>query len=264
MFNSVKERQPSSYSDETWFFDGPGFTAVSLIYFLLMAFLFPCQWYKANFTYQFKWNVFNHFFYNERMIVKHEANDRPVSKQRSFLNWLRSAVILLMIGGFSFGYHYGLLRLQNIIKSARYIENEVANAFVPQFGISLINTIVLSFVINPILYNFTHWLTCKEHYYYHSDFERSFTWKIFVVHFFHNNLRLLMMVFDPLFGSEYDFCVEGSCISAIVIQVGVFIILKPFFNRAGILLDWVIAKCKSRNKQKNSFDEEYDLYSTSK
>ena len=232
-----------------------------------MAFVFPCKWYKANHIYKFKWSVFNYFFYNERMIVKHEANYRPVSKARKLLSKLASTVALLIMVSSTFGYHYGLLRLQNTIKSARYIENEMANALVPQFGISLFNTLVLSFVINPILYRVIYLLTCKEHHYYHSDFERSFTWKIFVVHFFHNNLRLLMMVFDPLFhmfGTEYDFCMEGSCIYAIVIQVGVFITIKPFLNRAGILLDWVIAKCKSRNKDKSEYDEEYDLYSTSK
>ena len=232
-----------------------------------MAFVFPCKCYKANHFYKLKWNFFNFSFYNERMIVQHEANYRPVSRKRLLKDVLASSVALLIIVSSTLGYHYGLLRLQNTIKSARYIENEVANEVVSQFGISLFNTLVLSFIINPILYNVIYLLTCKEHHYYHSDFERSFTWTIFVVHFFHNNLRLLMMVFDPLFhlfGTEYDFCMKGSCIYAIMIQVGVFITLKPFFNRAGILLDWVIAKYKSRNKQKNSFDGEYDLYSTSK
>ena len=222
-----------------------------------MAFYFPCRWYKANHIYQFKWNVFNHFLHNERMIPKYKVNNGT----KKLRNKILSMCLLFLLVILSFIYHFLLFVLTKLFMSK--LDNDIG----PQFLVSSINALFLHFGIYPAMYNLMHWLTRQEHHCFHSDFERSFTWKIFVVHFFPNNLRLLVMIFGPFLeelNSYTRICKKGSCISAICIQVGEFIILKPLFNRLGMLKHLAYVYYKSKNNAMSAYDKEYYLYSSSK
>ena len=137
-------------------------------YALLMciwAAVFPKIWSRFKFIYSFKWGTTNYFLFDEREIVKFAAMKEKGAAlyQRYCLTWACTVVSILIGVTYCLGMIYIQMTLTTYLEDMIHQADLTVNA-----AISLINTILVNLVINPMFEWSSKSLTAFERHHFDS------------------------------------------------------------------------------------------------
>ena len=143
--------------------------AATPYYALLMciwAAVFPKIWSRFKYIYSFKWGTINYFLFDEREIVKFTAmKDTSVPYKRLiyFLTWVTTFLSMLI----GVAYCLGMIYIQMTLTT--YFEDKISQAdLTVNAMVSLVNTILVNFVINPMFEWSSLKLTAFERHHFDS------------------------------------------------------------------------------------------------
>nr|XP_006823057.1 PREDICTED: anoctamin-4-like [Saccoglossus kowalevskii] len=255
----------------------------------LWATLFMEFWKRKQFGIQYDWDLFGFEDHEENTRPEFEAKApdtriNPVTKEEEpyvsfrarFPRFCATALVILFMLCLVLACVLGVIVYRIAVSSAIAA---TASGFVSSYS-SIITTctasvinLVLIMILNKIYEKIAVWLTDMEMHRTETEWEDSFTFKmylfsfvnyyssIFYIAFFKGQLTGYPGEYDTIFGFRVEECDPGGCLPELCLQLAIIMVGKQAYNNCQELLvpkfmNW----CSARSAKKKE-KEEGDVYS---